>query len=288
MKYSVFDGQFYEGSFERLDKQIKDCFIDKFGPSLPLQKRTKNIKAVIAPHAGYMFSGPCQAWAYKEIAESKLPDVFVILGTNHTGLGARFSTLLDDFETPFGIIKVDKQFGKELMKKFKLLKNDEKAYSSEHSIEVQLPFLQFVNKDELTKVRILPILIQDVSFDLLKELGEAIGKIKDKKIIIIASSDFTHYGYNYGYLPFTENKKENMYELDNKAIDFIKKLDSEGFLNYKKEKMATICGYNAIIALIEACKSLKVKNGKLLKYYTSGDISKDYNNMVGYAAMVFE
>lgn len=287
-------GAFYKSSFDELDKQIADCFKNnKFGPGdLPVKKRAKKIFGVIAPHAGYEFSGAGAAWAYKEIAESEFPDLFVILGTNHTGLGAELSTyFFADWETPLGIVKVDKDFGKALVKNFPALKNEAMAHLQEHSIEVQLPFLQFVNKDKIKDVKILPIVLGFCDYEICKKLGEKIAetaKAENKKICIIASSDFTHYGASYGYLPFVHAQKENLYKLDGKAIDFIKRLDAKDFLDYKEKESATICGAFAIAAAIEACKNLGAKKAKLLQYYTSGDVIGDYSSAVGYAAIVFE
>lgn len=285
----VVAGQFYEADFNLLDKQIRECFKSKLGPGdLPVKKRSRNIFGVIAPHAGYQFSGACAAWSYKEIAESKFPDLFLVIGVNHTGLGAPLSTyLFADWETPFGVVKVDRNFGKELIKKFPDLKNEAMAHLHEHSVEVQLPFLQFVNKDKIKDVKFVPIVVSSYNYDICKNLGKAIADT-NKKICVIASSDFTHYGFSYGYLPFTENKKENLYKLDNGAIKEIEKLDAENFLKYVAKNRATICGAGAIAIAIEACKNLGAKKARLLQYYTSGDILNDYDNAVGYAGVIFE
>lgn len=283
-------GQFYASDFNKLDKQIIDCFKSKFGPgTLPVRKRKGKVFGAIAPHAGYMFSGHAQAWVYKEIAEAEFPDLFVIIGPNHTGFGANFSTyLFSDWETPLGTVKVDKKFGKELIKKFPSLVNETGAHLSEHSIEVQLPFLQFANRDKLKDIKFLPIIVGYSEYNECLKLADAITDT-DKNICVIASSDFTHYGPNYGYLPFVHAKKENIYNLDSEAINFVKKLDSKGFFEYKNKRKATICGAGPIIVAIEAVKSLGAKSGKLLSYYTSADITnKDYTNAVGYAAIVFK
>jgi len=279
--------QFYEGSFQELDKQINECFKSKFGPGdLPIKKREKNILAIVAPHAGYQFSGPCAAWAYKEIGESKLPDLFIMLGLSHSGYGSSIS--LKDWETPFGIVKFDKEFGNSLIKNSKL-KHDEEAHSQEHSIEVQLPFLQFVNRDYLKKLRILPIIVSpDLGYEeIAKSIAKTI-KETNKKASIIASSDFTHYGFNYGYFPFSKNIKENMYKLDKGAIEHILKLDAYRFLDYTDKTGATICGKTPIAVAIETCKLLDAKKAKLLHYYTSGDIINDYGSAVGYGAISIE
>ena len=279
-------GQFYESDFDSLNRQIIECFESKKGPgALPINRRDGLVLGAVVPHAGYFFSGPCAAWSYKEIAESGFPDLFVVIGPNHSGLG-RTSTILDDWETPFGVVRADKEFGKMLVSKSCIVE-DETAHLHEHSIEVQLPFLQFVSRDNLKKLRFIPI---TAGFDCnVNEIASGIKKTiqeSNKKICIIASSDFTHYGFSYGYVPFSANVKENMQKLDNGAISFIKSLDSRGFLEYINRKQATICGAVPIAVLIELMKG-KAKKVNLMQYYTSADIIGDYNNAVGYASIIF-
>src|SRR3989344_8158563 len=122
MKNMMFNGIFYESNLNKLNNQIENCFNSKLGPgALPLTKRNKKIFGIVSPHAGYVYSGNCQAWVYKEIAESEFPDIYVILGTNHSGVG-KFSAFLTNFESPFGTVGVDENFGKSLMNEFRLLK----------------------------------------------------------------------------------------------------------------------------------------------------------------------
>lgn len=277
-------GMFYESEKEALKEQIKECFLSEFGPGkLPENKKENTILGVIAPHAGYPYSGACAAYSYKEIAESKSPDIFIMLGLSHSGYGSCIS--MEDWETPLGIVETDKDFGRSLMKSTGL-KPNEAAHRQEHSIEVQLPFLQFINKN---KIKIMPIISSnDMLYD---ELAKKItGTIKDtnKKACILASSDFTHYGVNYGYFPFQTNVKENLYNLDNNAIKHIKNLDAYRFLDYTEQTGATICGKFPIAVMVEICKLLGGKNAKLLKYYTSGDIMHDYDSVVGYASLIVE
>ncbi|MDD5178421.1 MAG: AmmeMemoRadiSam system protein B [Candidatus Nanoarchaeia archaeon] len=286
MRKPVVDGIFYEKDFEDLNEQIESCFTGKKGPGALPAKRTNKIKGIIAPHAGYSFSGYCQAWAYKEIAESKFPKRYVIIGINHMNQGENYSVSLDDFETPFGKIKNDIGFGKELMSKCKFLKNDESSHKNEHSIEVQLPFLQYVSKDKLKDLRIVPVLISEFEYEKCKKLGWAIAEI-DEDTIVIVSSDFTHYGSNYGYIPFLENVKKQVYEMDSRAINAIIGLDSRKFLAHLEKTDSTICGVGAILTGIEAFKALDSEKGHLLSYYTSGDLT-NYDNAVGYAAIIFK
>lgn len=285
----VVAGQFYELVFEKLDKQISQCFKSKFGPGdFPVERSNRKITyGLVSPHAGYQASGPAAAWAYKEIAESKLPSCYIILGPNHTGLAtSEVSTTLANWETPFGPVQADRGFARELMGKCSFVKDDYKAHSNEHSIEVQLPFLQFVSKDVLRKIRIVPLIITDYDLQLCRDLADAIVDVSED-ICVIASSDFTHYGPYYNYVPFSNEKKENMYKLDGEIISFVNKLDTKGFLECLNAKRATVCGAGAIAVCMEVMRHFGIKKGHLLNYYTSGDILNDYTNSVGYAAIKF-
>lgn len=279
MRHPLVAGQFYEADFERLNKQIKNCFLNKYGPAdLPVKKRKGKLLGVISPHAGYEYSGQCAAWAYKKIAESNFIDTFIILGPSHIG-SLDISIATEDFQTPFGAIKINKEITSELLK-YSFIKEDNEIHRTEHSIEVQLPFLQFVNREYIKKLRIVPIIIGTYN----QKLAEAITDL-EKEFIVIASSDFTHYGSDYNYTPFVFNKKENMYALDKEIIETIKKLNAEEFLKFTKNK--TVCGRLPIATMMDIARWNKIKPD-LLQYYTSGDISQDYNNAVGYAAMSFK
>lgn len=289
MRKPVAAGMFYSDDFGELDKQIHKCFTNnKFGPGdLPVSDRNKNIIGVIAPHAGYQFSGAGQAWCYKEIGESEMADVYVIMGTSHTDF-PNAAVLIDDFETPLGVVKVDEKFTKSLIDKGAAVE-DKEAHQKEHSIEVQLPFLQFVNKERLNEIKIVPIVVGRKTD--YKKLGEAIARTAEqmeKKVILICSSDFTHHGIHYGYVPFKENVQEKLKEFDMGFIKWIKSLDTWSFLNNVEETKATICGAFAIAAFIEACKAMGGTKVRLEQYYTSGDVTGDWSNAVGYASIVVE
>ncbi|MBW2973119.1 AmmeMemoRadiSam system protein B [Candidatus Woesearchaeota archaeon] len=277
MRNPVVSGAFYESDADKLKDQIKGCFLSDFGPrKLPEKIPEQELKGIIVPHAGYLYSGPCAAYCYKAVAESKRPDLFIILGVSHSGFSSCLS--MKDWQTPLGTVKVDKEFGKALIENG--IPQDETAHANEHSIEVQLPFLQFVLKD----FKFIPIIVSDDFAQIAEIILKTIEQTK-KNVIIIASSDFTHYGAEYGYVPFAENIKENLYKMDAGAIEEIKKMSSKGFLDYVNKTGATICGKHAIAALLNCLKSSKAE---LLKYYTSADISnKDYSMAVGYAAIKF-
>ncbi|MEM4259724.1 MAG: AmmeMemoRadiSam system protein B [Candidatus Woesearchaeota archaeon] len=280
-----FAGSFYPNNSNDLNKQISECFEHKLGPGdLPVNKRTKSIKGVIAPHAGYVFSGPCAAWSFKEIGESEFPDIYIILGPDHHGSGTCIS--LENWDTPNGTVRVDKTFGEALLQKHKTLKVNESAHQEEHSIEVQLPFLQFVSNDKMHELKILPIIVShDCDYkklaldikDLLIEQG--------KKSVFIVSSDFTHYGRNYHHLPFTTDIKKRIYDGDQVALDIIKKGKAEEFLKFTNDNLMTICGDMPIALFLKCIKSEKVS---VEQYYTSADITEsDYKNSVSYASVIF-
>lgn len=287
MAKAQFAGQFYEGNEFALDKQISACFEDKNGPGdLPLTKRTNKIKAIIAPHAGYVYSGPCAAWAYKEVAEAEFPDLYIVIGPSHRNNVSGIS--MNGYETPLGLVRTDQEFAKKLLEKNDGLISDDSAFNDEHSVEVQIPFLQFVSKDKMHELKILPMILGS-EIDIAKlalDIKDTIVEL-DKKVVFIVSSDFTHYGRNYHHIPFSSDVKQNIYETDRKAIEFIEKHDVDGWLNYVQTNMMTICGFIPIAVLLKTLKASKVR---LEHYYTSADLEEDsqYKNSVSYAAIIFE
>lgn len=282
----VVAGQFYESNAELLKKQITSCFLGNLGPKkMPEKNETAGkIIGAIVPHAGYIFSGQCAAHAYYELSKYFINTV-LLLGPNHTGISnSLFSCSLKNFETPFGVIKNNKTFVQDIIEKTEA-EHDESAHLHEHSLEVQLPFLQFIYKD----FTIAPIVVSTTDYEACKRFSLQLLKLiknkKEKNFLVLASSDFTHYGYNYGFMPFmpNENLSENLKKFDKKAIEEILKLNGHDFC--QKARNTTICGIAPIIIVTEIFKLLK-KKAKLLCYYTSADIIKN-NNAVGYASIFF-
>jgi len=277
----VVSGQFYSDQRSELLKQIKESFASKLGPG---KASPGKVMGAIVPHAGYMFSGPCAANSYRAV-EAGVFDLFLIIGFSHSGYGtASAGTILTDWETPLGLIQVDSEFGRMLVDKTPV-EIDEPAHLYEHSIEVQLPFLQYLFKD----FRFIPLSVSH-DCDFLKT-GRAVSdliKSSGKKVCVLASSDFTHYGQSYGFIPFDKDVKESLKKLDMGAVEYIIKLDSKGFVDYVKRTQATICGTNAIALQIEIVKNMGAGKGRLLKYYTSADIMGDYMSSVSYVSLVYE
>lgn len=287
MRKPVFAGTFYEKGEMTLQKQLQECFEGERGPGasppeVQSQKKASLPKAIIVPHAGYEYSGACAAWGYKALGEAPLADVYILLAPSHHSTETGLTQ--ETFETPLGLVRVDQDLARRLLEKGTIKENNA-IHEQEHAIEVQLPFLQYINKDVIEKVKILPILVghdadlTNLSVDLKEVLIDT-----GKKAVFIVSSDFTHYGRNYHYLPFTSDVAANIAKLDRGAIDLIKEAKPEAFLKYVDEKMATICGAHPIALLL---KTIKFSKANLEQYYTSAEITKDQKNSVSYAAITF-
>lgn len=287
MRKPRFAGTFYEKGEVSLQKQIKECFEGERGPgavppTAQSQKKAALPKAILVPHAGYQYSGACAAWGYKAIGDAPLADVYIILAPSHHSAQTGLSQ--ETFETPLGMVRVDQDLARRLLEKG-TVKENPTLHEQEHSIEVQLPFLQYSQKDVIEKIKILPLLVghdadlNTLAIDLKEVLVDS-----GKKAVFIVSTDLTHYGRNYHYLPFTSDIAQNIAALDKGAIDLIKEAKHKEFLSYVEEKDATICGAHPIALLL---KTITFKKASLEQYYTSAEITNDQRNSVSYAAIIF-
>jgi len=271
-------GAFYEGTSDALRRQIENCFKDELGPrKLPevAKNAPRKVIGLICPHAGYMFSGPIAAHAYYELAVDGKPDVIVIAGPNHTGYGSGLALMNEGvWRTPLGDVEIDRETANQIVHESRIVDIDDSAHSHEHSIEVQLPFLQYLYGSEF---KIVPIcfLMQDLSS--AREVGEAVAEVLlDKKAVIIASSDMTHY-----------EPQESAERKDKKVLEAIEAMDEVRFQSVIEAYNVSACGHGPIAALITAAKILGGREAKLLCYKTSGDVIGDRSSVVGYAAMCF-
>ena len=271
--------QFYEGNAEALRAQIKGCFLHKIGPQkLPQinsHTHTRNIVGLISPHAGYIYSGPVAASAYFELAQDGKPDTVVLLGPNHTGYGSALSIMIEGtWQTPLGNLEIDSNIAKAIMRETKILDIDEMAHRYEHSIEVQLPFLQFLFGNDF---KIVPICFLMQDFDSAIEIGRALEEALDAtNTVVIASSDMTHY----------EPAKAASIK-DHAALKAITDMDAKRFYETVENQNITACGYAPITALITYANGVCAK-AQLLNYHSSGDITGDHTSVVGYAAVSFK
>jgi len=280
-------GRFYDGDKENLIKTLENCFNDSRGPGeIPkITKGDKKILGLVVPHAGFIFSGPIAAHAYHMLAINGFADIFIILGPNHTGMGSGVSVMTKGFwKTPLGTVPINKNIGENLRKG--IIDEDTSAHNYEHSIEVQLPFLQFLA--EKAGFSFVPICMAMQDYETSKEVGEIIAdaiKKQDKKVVIIASSDFSHAGFNYMSMP-PENMRVDEYakSQDILAIDQILKLNPRGLIDKVQEKNITMCGYGAVAAMLVAAKKLGGFRAELLKYGTSYEVHPS-TSCVGYGAI---
>ena len=271
----VVAGQFYPNDQDELRIMIKQCFQHKFGPGeyTPI-KSDEKIFGVISPHAGYMYSGPTSCHSYYAIS-SQTPDLVIIIGPNHFGLGCNAATMTNcKWETPLGLVEVDSESALEFEKYSNTVELDYFSHSKDHSLEVQIPMLQTIFSN---KFQILPIILLAQDFNTANDIGLAVSKIsKNRKTVIIGSSDFTHYEEN----AFAHTQ-------DKALIETILELDIEKFYGVLKEKKISACGFGAIAATMIASKELGATKGVLLNYATSGDVVGNKESVVGYGSIKF-
>ena len=279
VRHPVVAGYFYPSRRDNLVKMIEWSFTHKLGPgAIPSVVTHKTYTSIgyIVPHAGYMYSGPIAAHAYYNMAQDGVPQSIIILGTNHTGLGKPISVYPEGkWQTPLGFIEVDGELSKRIVEYSDIADFDEYAHLEEHSIEVQLPFIQYIYSD---KVKIVPIVIgihtPEAAIDIAESIVKAISEL-NRDIIILASSDFNHY-----------ESHDITVKKDEAAISKILELDTQGFYKTLVDMDISICGPGGIMTLIEIAKRLKAR-AILLKHATSGDISGNKTAVVGYAAIKF-
>jgi AmmeMemoRadiSam system protein B len=271
-------GLFYESNPESLRKRIKWCYQHQLGPGRIPDKigKKRTIKGLMAPHAGYQYSGPVAAHSYLELAEDGFPETVVIMCPNHTGLGSGVSTMTEGtWQTPLGNVQIDEEFAIELVSHHALMDTDPAAHLQEHSCEVQLPFLQYIGPD----FSLVPVCMWMQDLETASELGEAIAETSRKlgrDIVIIASTDFTHY-----------QPQEVAKAQDKQVLEAIKAMNEKLLMKRVAEHNVTMCGYGPVAAALVASKAMGANSAEILKYATSGDATGDYSSVVGYASAVF-
>jgi AmmeMemoRadiSam system protein B len=271
-------GTFYPDTEGALRTQIHNCFLHPLGPrtipSIPA-KPDDQLVGIIVPHAGYDYSGPVAANSYYRLASSGLRDSVIILGPNHTGYGSGVSTMTDgQWATPLGEVPVHRSLATSITKLSGLIDVEEEAHRREHSIEVQLPFLQFIYP---RRFQFVPICMMLQDFKTSMETGDAIAKASEGTgTMLIASSDWTHY-----------EPQESAKRKDMEAIQAVLEMDEKKFQDTIEENHVSACGYGPVTAVLHASKILGAKQAKLLSYQTSGDTAGDKRSVVGYAAIAF-
>ncbi|TRO45575.1 AmmeMemoRadiSam system protein B, partial [Candidatus Bathyarchaeota archaeon] len=243
-------GAFYEGDAEALKIQIENCFLQELGPKKYPQVNKngpRQLVGLICPHAGYMYSGAVAANAYYELACDGKPDIVVILGPNHTGYGSALSLMNEGvWRTPFGDVEVDVETANQIVQETRIVDVDDAAHRFEHSIEVQLPFLQYLYGSNF---RFVPICFQIQDLYSADEIGQAIAKVlTNKNAVVIASSDMTHYEPQ-----ITAAAK------DKAALKAVEAMDVKRFYSIIETQNITACGYGPIATTITAAKGMGAK-----------------------------
>ena len=266
-------GQFYEGDATALARQVESCFTDARGPgSLPDPQRssTRTVRAVVVPHAGYIYSGPIAAHAYRLVAADRPPKTVLILGVDHYGMSAGSALSERPWLTPLGPTPVDLDLVAALRQG--PVDVNEEAHRREHSIEVQLPFLEYV----LPHPQFVPLMVGFGSYDFLEEVAEVVrSAVRDRDVLLIASTDFSHY-----VPPATAQR------LDRMAINQILAHDPRGLYDTVTRNDISMCGIAPTTVLLAALKGVDAKP-RLLRWGHSGEVEK-MRDVVGYGAIVFE
>lgn len=264
IRRSAVAGSFYAGTRDRLRLQVEDL--------LPKEVTREQAIGVVAPHAGYIYSGRVAATVYSRV---EFPDAFVILGPNHTGLGAGAAIMTyGQWETPLGAVRIDAELGKAILAQSSVLEEDHLGHLREHSIEVQLPFLQYFERP----FSFVPICLFSHEYAACQDVGQAVAKAvreAGKRVLLVASTDMSH------YVP-----REEAAEKDRKAIDAILALDPEGLHRVVRKEGISMCGFHPTTAMLVAAKALGATKADLVMYTDSGEVTKDVNEVVAYAGLV--
>ncbi|MFP4142180.1 MAG: AmmeMemoRadiSam system protein B [Thermoplasmata archaeon] len=262
-------GRFYPGTESSLKDKIEECFTHELGPGgLPSEKSDdRELKGLVCPHAGYPYSGPVAAHSYKALVEDGIPETVIFLGPSHQGMGAGIAVAEEDYETPLGVVETDKDMVDALAGD--TIKKDDVAHSREHSIEVQMPFIQYFSDS----FKAVPICFNKQDLKTAKKVGEKLKEVTEEEdVVIIASTDFSHYVL-----------EETAKEKDKKAISKIINNDPKGLFEVVEKEHISMCGYGPVASMLIGSGGEK---GELLKYATSGDVTPQ-KEVVGYGAIAF-
>jgi len=257
-------GKFYSANRNELEQNIKDHLID------PLQK--KNVVGIVSPHAGFMYSGDVAGAVYSQVA---IPDTVVLIGPNHTGRGENISIMTQGtWAMPMGDVSVDEKLAQLICEETPIAIPDSLAHEREHSLETQIPFLQYFKKN----FKIVPICLKKLNYSNCKKLSLAIVKsLKRVKqtALIVASSDMTHF-----------EPHEVAQTKDKKALSKIENIDPQGLHEIVQQETISMCGVNPVTVMLICSKQLGAKKAEIIKYMTSGEINGDNSRVVGYAGVI--
>ena len=278
----VFSGKFYPSNVRQLLNIIEDSFIkqEDLGniPTLSRSKLKKHeIKGIMVPHAGYIYSARVAAHAYYNLVKDGFPETFILIGPNHTGIGEHLSVYPNGkWLTPLGKVNIDEEFANKLIEKSKYASSDYTAHINEHSIEVQLPILQYFSQD----FEIVPICMGVQDKNTVNDLVESIISVKNnlkRDICIIASTDLSHF-----------NNQKIANSEDELLLNSISQMNSDSLFENVKKNNITMCGYGPVMTVIDYCNAIGEGYCEVLKYSTSGNVTGDFRSVVGYGSALFK
>lgn len=260
-------GRFYPSDAAELTAQIRQ-YASPESASKPVKAM-----ACLVPHAGYMYSGHVAGAVFSRL---ELPRKIIILGVRHFPRGASAAILSSGaWRTPLGDAAIDEELAQAIRRVCPLLREDAIAHTGEHSLEVQIPFLQVLSPD----FSFVPVALGTIRFEELVSVGEGLGRVLThaaEEVLLLTTSDLNHYEDD----ATTRNK-------DAKAIDRLLALDARGLYDTCRNEEISMCGLGPAVAMLTALSSLGAKETELVRYATSGDASGDRNSVVGYAGMIF-
>ncbi|WP_324736740.1 MEMO1 family protein [Thermococcus sp. SY098] len=287
IRYSAVAGSFYPTGEELV------IMLERFFSDLGELGSERKITAGVAPHAGYVFSGYTASRTYKAIYEDGLPETFVIIGPNHTGLGSPVAVYPEgEWITPLGGVEVDAELARAIVKSSSIADLDELAHKYEHSIEVQLPFIQYIVDKAGKEIKIVPIALGLQDEEVAEDLGKAIFEASHelgRDVVVIASTDMMHYGYMYGYVPFRARGEDllgRIKEWDFRVIQKILEFDYKGMFEEIRKMDHTMCGPGGVATGIVFSRLAGALEAELLHYTTSFEVSRSTDAIVGYASIV--
>ena len=274
-------GAFYPDNPLKLKNLIESCFSDDAGvgyiPELNSFEGDDYPINVMVPHAGYQYSGPIASHGYCEIVKNGFPEVFIIISPNHTGLGSEVSVFNEgEWITPLGNVDVDCEFADTIIEFSDYASADVMAHIREHSIEVQLPFLQYFSND----FKIVPITMGTQTFVTSNDLSEAIFKAADKlnkSYCVIASTDLSHF-----------NNQDRANKVDGFVLEDIAEMNEFKLFEEVVQYNITMCGYAPVMTAMSLSKRCGKNTSEILAYGTSGDVTGDLSSVVGYASGIFK
>ncbi|MDD5596515.1 MAG: AmmeMemoRadiSam system protein B [Victivallaceae bacterium] len=278
-----FDGKFYERNEDRLRKYITGI-VQK---ELNTERTGEHVRAVILPHAGYSFSARTAVKTLLKTIEKNYSRILVIAPSHRVPFSGIALSEYDVYQTPLGDVPVDTESVTNIAGTGnEYIASMSDAHEKEHSLEVQLPLLQHFFKD----FKLIPIINGFIEEETARHIAMTLKDWWQEDTLWVISSDFTHYGYSFNYLPFHKNIKENLRELDMGAIQLIIDKDLHGFCEYLDKTRSTICGSGAIkilMAVLDLVNNKDNNGAELVHYTTSGDLTSNYTQCVSYAGIIF-